>query len=159
VSQREWAASWGQTQVSGWREREDSWGWARREMEPQASSPGPGCRLEGSQAWAQAWGWTASSQVLACEQAASLGWARRMQGWWAASSQVSSLGWSALRGEGRVWRRAQPERAGVALMRSLASWALAWERATARRESSRAPVLGWGCSHSRVGMPGGHLSR
>ena len=58
-----------------------------------------------------------------------------------------------------MWVRAQPERAGVALLRSLASWALAWERATARRESSWAPALGWGCSHSQVGMSGGHPSR
>jgi len=47
----------------------------------------------------------------------------------------------------------------VALLRSLASWALAWERATARWDSSGAPALGWGRSHSRVGTPGAHLGR
>ena len=118
MSQREWVALWVQPQVWGWLGMESSWGWARREMEPRARSLVSGCRLEGSQAGVWAWGRTASSQVLACS--ASSGWAQRAREWWA-SSQVSALGWPATGARRQVWVRAQPERVGVALLRSVAS--------------------------------------
>ena len=142
----------------GWLGLESSWGWAQREMGPQASSPVLGCQHEGSQAGARASGRTASSPVSVCRKAALTGWARRVRGRWA-SSRVSPMGSAASQGKRRVWVPAEPERVGGVRPWSVASWALASERVRARRESRRVQAWGWGSSHSRVGMQVDHWSK